>query len=197
MAFCLHLANQMKKRACLSVVVPLFFIATQLRPATAQPIAVVTKNEKSHDLAVGLSLGGTALGVGMFLVAANRSGSASGEQALLGATSLVIATGPSWGRWYAGELSLPTIGIRTVTIATVALFASASGDEPPPSSFFKGCAFIIAGTTLYDIYRAKTDTDEYNVRHSDRSNQMTYSINPVVVPSTKGVIGGLALQGTF
>jgi hypothetical protein len=73
----------------------------------------------------------------MFLVADNRSGSASGEQALLGATSLVIATGPSWGRWYAGELSLPTIGIRTVTIATVALFASASGDEPPPPSFLK------------------------------------------------------------
>jgi autotransporter adhesin len=112
----------------------------------------------------------------------SRSGSASGQQALLGASALAMVTGPSFGRWYAGEASLPTIGV---------------GDEEPPVGLFWPALAVVAGTTIYDIYKAKSGIDAYNARQRKAASKLTYTISPVASPTSKGIATGLAIQGRF
>lgn len=151
---------------------------------------------KNPGVAVMLSFGVTAAGI--VTLASSDSDSAAG----LGLAALYF--GPSVGRWYAGSSGLSGLGLRAVAAGAILFgFASilssecefdderdaCSDDESPePGALLViGGAGLWLGSSIADIFFARSDAMDYNRRHQ-------LSLSPTRM---QGGATGLALTGRF
>jgi hypothetical protein len=139
------------------------------------------------------TLGGTALGIAGLVVLANSNDSSN---PLVTALALgVVATGPSWGRWYGNEMAIGTMTTRLVGVALLATLLDS--DEGPPGGIILTGLGMVAATTLYDLIRAGSVADEYNEEFHKRRSERARLAPTVLSTSNGGVASGLALTGSF
>ncbi len=168
--------------------------APGMSKVVVRPHAPDVKGPLSSSSALTWTLGGAALGVAGLVVLANSDHSSN---ALVTTLAIgVVATGPSWGRWYGDEVAL---GTMTTRLLGVALLASVSGsDDEPPGGIILAGVGMVAATTLYDLIRAGSVADEYNVRFHKRRNARAQRFAPTVLATSNGgFASGVALQGSF
>jgi hypothetical protein len=174
------------------------------RTAAAEPPATPAPDEKSPGYALGLSIGVTAVGVGLTYVGAESNSDAT-ELVGLGVAGL----GPTAGHWYAGEPFTWGLGARLLGVGVFALGLSqyqfdfdfcfqevCPPQQPPPDNTAAGVfmiagAVIFGGGAIYDIVTAPAAADDYNARHA-------LSVTPTVLRDARGdATPGFALVGTF
>lgn len=180
------------------VVVALALIALLATGAAAQPgntpPNLPVRGERSAELAAALSLGGTALSIG--LIAASDGGD---DLAMYGVLGLAVT--PSLGHWYAGKwwthgMTARLAGATATLVGGVMLFACIDSDEdcsvaPAVVLLYGGMGtFVIGG--IYDIATAARSAHQHNDRLRARAGA-SWAITPVVAPDRAGV----ALSGRF
>jgi hypothetical protein len=158
---------------------------------------------KSENVALGLSLGGTAASWGMLLVGfpvLDDSLDAPSEVIvpLVYASFAGILLAPSLGHWYAGKFFTRGLGARLLGVGTFMVgvgMAFSGGDhdgnvDNDEGNQGLGAALGLAGLglfaygTLHDLWTAPRTAREHNAR---------FQIVPLARPNG----GGLALSGRF
>lgn len=151
-----------------------------------RPPVIVEETPRSENLALGLSLGGTAVSWAL-LVAGAQSSEELGAVGLLG-TFLA----PSIGHWYRGAVLTRGMGVRAVGVVAFGYgFVKAIGCEGCDGDsltllLLGGLAAYIGGT-IDDIVTAPLRVRQ----HNQRLQQV--QLVPMVAPHTAGV----ALGGRF
>jgi hypothetical protein len=174
--------------------------STAAPPSPPPPPAVMRGEPLSENVALALSLGGTAVSWGLLLGAEGLSNDHDTAEVLgtIGFVGTLVA--PSFGHWYAGSYLTRGMGLRALgTLAIGAGLASfyedvldtwdGSDDHSADSAgwlILVGGGLLIGGT-IDDIVTAP--------RKVRKRNQQMFSVGvaPVVTPRT----AGLALSGTF
>jgi hypothetical protein len=175
-------------KSLLTVAVLGFATPAQAQPGLAQP-APRQVDTVDENVAVGLSLGGTAVAWGMVIAGASME---NDGLATVGSFGTLFA--PSFGHWYSRKAFTRGLGLRFLGLglATVAfalviddLFEENADHEGTASGLLLiGAGAYIAGT-VDDIVNASSSAREYNTR------------NITVVPTLNAHGGGLAIGGTF
>jgi hypothetical protein len=159
------------------------------QPTSQQP----TENEKSRAIAVSLSLGVTAAGVGL-LVAGDDG------LKLVGLTAMFV--GPSAGRWYAGDSSLigyRALGVGIAVLGVLAIVNTGCEDEidvdcsdayRPGELLMLAGAGVWVGSSVADIVLADRSARRFNERHA-------ISIAPVRFGTAEGRATGVGISGRF
>ena len=169
-------------------------------PAQALPLSMQLPSpadDLSEGIALGLSIGGTAVSWAMIgVVVAADSPRSSAEQTIgrIGVLGAFLA--PSFGHWYAHRFATRGLGLRAVgagftALALASVFVMCESEcslAIPGALLIAGAGFTIAGT-IDDIATVPRDVQRYNQRLHD------VSIVPVVHRDRGGV--GLALAGRF
>jgi hypothetical protein len=169
----------------------------QVPPVEPTLAPAPARDQRSENVALGLSIGGTAASWAMIgvAVAVDRPDSrAMATLAWTGALSAMFT--PSFGHWYAGRFATRGLGLRLVGagFATLALlsFIAICEDECTPTLpkalLVTGVGFAVAGT-IDDIATAPRAVRRYNQR------QHSASIVPVIRRDNSSV--GLAITGQF
>jgi hypothetical protein len=164
------------------------YVAPQ--PVYVQP----SRDQVNTDVALGLSLGGTALSWGMLIVA-SRDGNENEGLATAGAIGTMFA--PSFGHWYAHHGFSRGLGLRLVGLtAAVIGFGMAlddlfeendDGDEGAAAGLMLVGAGLYIGGTIDDIATAGSAARRYNSRFE----------NVGVVPTMNAHGGGVSIAGRF
>lgn len=162
----------------------ILLLTTTITTASAQP----EPEPRSEDMALGLSLGITALSWGALIAGSESPGAAS-----VGLAGVVL--GPTTGHWYSGRIATWGLGLRVVgaAAAIVGLVEALEHSDCHDSSEPAGVILIpigllaFAGGTVSDIFTARGAAREYNER------QRTVSIVPMVNAGT----AGLGVVGQF
>lgn len=158
-------------------------------------VATAEEDSKSPDLALALSIGGTAASVGVIL--AGLKGSSNGETELGLVSSMVT---PSFGEWYAGKYLTLGIGLRAAgALSMIAGIAYSYCNDSAGScteTFGHGLLAVglaaYASGIVYDIVKAPSAADAYNARHHART-----TIGPTVLTPPSGPVMGVGLGGSF
>jgi hypothetical protein len=167
---------------------------SQAEPSPAQPLP---SGARSEGVALGLSIGGTAVSWTMIGVAAALAHPGNRTTATVaGAGVLGTVLAPSFGHWYAGKFATRGLGLRLAGagLATLGFIGVivACEDECTPTLqealLIGGVGLAIAGT-IDDIVTVPRDVQRHNQRLYDTS------IVPVVHHDTRSV--GLAITGRF
>ena len=153
------------------------------RPPTAPAV-----DEKSPAIALALSAGVTAGGIGMM------AGSAQNDNVGLAVSGFfVFLAGPSTGHWYAGSignggtmLRLAGLGLFILGVTQLDLMSVGGDDDGAAGPLIAGTVMYGVGS-VYEIITAPRAAHEYN------REQRRYALTPLVTPNG----GGLALGGTF
>lgn len=175
------------------------------QPTYAQPPVapvVVPHDTVDPDVAMGISLGATAVSWGL-LIAGSRDSTSSSRQDTNQAIATVGAIGtlfaPSFGHWYAHDGLTRGLGLRLggVAVATLGLaiaFNDAFGDsESGNDDVGTGTGLMLLGAGLYlggtidDIATAGSAARKYNARFD----------NVGVIPTMNQHGGGLSVVGRF
>ena len=149
---------------------------------------------RSENVALGLSLGGSLMSVGLMAAALSDLPNDDSDAATLWATGiLTLAITPSLGHLYAGDVWTPGLGVRAAGAALAAVGAVQSVD-----CLFESCGFVdgggaalVAGAGLvaigavWDIATARDAARRYNEKRIS------------LVPSAPGANIGLSLVGRF
>ncbi len=181
-------------------------------PVYVQPQARPSGTQKSEDIALWLSLGGTlgsyallivpsAIAAGRYNQTANQLAASAGSVGLIG-----TLLAPSFGHWYAGKVFTRGLGLRlgAMPVALIGLVVALSGctlfsgghddsgaDDNCGQGTPIGLALIIGaggmwfGGTIDDIVQAP--------RRVRRNNGAQYAITPLIQRDG----GGLAIVGAF
>jgi hypothetical protein len=152
------------------------------------------EDKKSRAMAVALSAGVTAAGVGL-LVAGDDG------LKLVGLTAMFV--GPSAGRWYAGDSSLigyRALGLGIAALGVLQIVNTGCEDEVDvdcsKSEYRPGMALMLAGAGVWvgssvaDIVLADRSARRFNERHS-------ISIAPVRFGTADGRATGIGFSGRF
>ena len=157
------------------------------------PGAASGEERKSPALALGLSVGGTA--VPLLLSVAERD---DPDHAIL--AGLGVTFGPSLGNYYAEQpararrgLKIRGVGVGITGIGLVlnvaAVFGSEMAREVARGTVAVGLGTVAVGA-IYDIAKAPLSAIEYNETHG-----LTAQVTPVV--GRRGEQVGLALRASF
>jgi len=166
-------------------------IGTPLPAAPPPPAA----DDKDPNVALGLSLGGTALSIGMFVVGAKTN---SDQLVVAGLLSSAIT--PSIGEWYAGEYLTWGMGIRAagasmaiVGFAEAFCFDDCQGkNQSPGEALFAIGAIGYGAGMIYDIVHAPAAAKKHNDRQ--RAKLM---VTPAAYPTSTGPVPGVMVGGSF
>jgi hypothetical protein len=163
-------------------------------PLPQPPVAQQSiEDEKSSAIAVSLSLGVTAAGVGL-LVAGDDG------LKLIGLTAMFV--GPSAGRWYAGDSSLigyRALGVGVAVLGALAIVHTGCEDEidvdcsdayMPGSLLMLAGAGVWVGSSVADIVLADRSARRFNERHA-------ISIAPVRFGAADSRATGVGISGSF
>ena len=163
-------------------------------PSVAPRRIAREKDPLSSGTALTWTLGGTLLGIAGLGVLANSS---DPRNPLVTALALgVVATGPSWGRWYGHEMAIGTMTTRLVGVALLASISST--DDEPPAGIILTSLGMVAASTIYDLIRAGSAADEYNEQFHRRRSERGAMLAPTVLSTSNGgVASGVALTGSF
>jgi hypothetical protein len=152
---------------------------------------------KSRDAAVVLSVGGTALSLGLVL-----AGASSNNATLVGTGLLSSLVTPSAGEIYAGKPLTAGMGIRLVSAASAVagvgeafkcfLASSTCQNDPALAGvLITAGALGYATGILYDIATAGAAADEYNRKHN-------LHVTPTVLRTpSSGPAVGVGIGGSF
>lgn len=175
---------------------PAPYTAPYAAPAPyARPVEV--KPLKDPKTATWLSIGATALGIGMFAAAADRD-----NEDLGWASIAVTLVGPSAGHIYAGEggHALKMSLLRAAGFATFVYGAledssyecydsyCENNDDGETAMWIGGA--VVVGATLYDLYDAGRAAKRTNAKHQ-------VMVAPTMMSAAGGVTPGVALGGSF
>lgn len=155
---------------------------------------------KNPDTALALSVGATAVSVGM--VALGTQHGSSGDLIAVGVLSSLVT--PSLGHWYAGDYFTTGLGIRLISAATFVggvaeVFASSCWDSPcneNTGGAQTGAVLAIMGMigygtgTVLDIATAPKAAREYNARHR-------LVVTPTLLTPPSGPVMGVGIGGRF
>lgn len=174
----------MKRTALL---LALIVVATAAAPAAAE-------EAKDPDVALGYSIGGTALSAGMVLVGVTMP-EVNGEQLVtLGVLSSLVT--PALGHWYAGDYLTWGMAVRlaggAVAIAGVAqsfCWENCTGNEGGGALILAGLG-VYAGGVVLDIATAPRAARKWNNAHG-------MQVAPTMVSTGGSPAVGLGLGGTF
>jgi hypothetical protein len=173
------------------------------RTAAAEPPPAPAPEEKSPGEALGLSIGATALGVGLTYV-----GGKSNSDLTIVSGIVLTGLGPTAGHWYAGEhftwglaarlvgTGVFAIGVSQLDIDLGLCFQEECPPRPPPDNtaaytFMIAGAVLVGGGAIYDIATAPSAADDYNASHA-------MAVTPTVLRDAHGdATPGLALVGRF
>jgi hypothetical protein len=108
-----------------------------------------------------------------------------------GVASMVVL--PSAGRWYAHSSAWDGMTVRGlgVGVAAVGLISAIQGDGVGTLIFLGAGAALMAGGTIYDLYRAPLDAAEHN------SPLKNIQITPTVQPQHHSNGFGLSIRAQF
>jgi hypothetical protein len=168
--------------------------------APQPPLATTTgpvPGEKSPGLALGLSLGGTALSIA--LTAADDDSDSGASLGAIGGIGLWVA--PSFGHWYSGKMWTPGLTARLAGTGAAVIGAlmlvtciDSDGDcdsEGPGIVLLLGGAGAIVGGGIYDIATAPEEARKYNARLREQSATRQWALTPSVSRDRAGfVLGG-------
>jgi hypothetical protein len=172
---------------------------------TIAPTPGATRRDPA--IALGLSLGVTAAGLGLLAAAPPADESDLGDGMAL-AGLLAILIGPTTGHLYADRIGNTGLGIRAVS-ASVGLVAFSglglcafdlSGDDDDDGEHCGwwamaavGSSLLYAGGTIYEIVDAPRAARAYNQRHG-----LDLALAPTAVRAGDGSQApGLAVSGSF
>lgn len=145
-------------------------------------------DSKSPDTALALSLGTTAVGLGLMI-----EGSKIDNGVLGGLGAVMFFVGPTTGHMYAGDTFNGGLGIRSAgllsTVLGLAMAFCFDGcnqgtQQSVGGAMFYGGALLYIGGSLYEIGTAPSAAHRYNREHG---------LDSTVVPTGNG----LAVVGTF
>ncbi len=165
-----------------------------MTPVSAPPPPAAA-DDKDPTVALGLSLGGAALSVGMFAIGAKTN-----SDQLVTAGLLSSALTPSIGEWYAGEYLTWGMGIRAasasialVGIAEAFCFDDCQGkDQSSGEALFALGAIGYGAGMIYDIVHAPAAARKHNDRQRAR-----LMITPAAYPTSIGPVPGVMVGGSF
>ncbi len=193
----MRLASAVLASAVLAAAVLLFAGPSHAEPPGLSPLAPtpVPRGLETRDptTALGLSLGGTAAGVGLL---ASAWGDTDGDvPALVGAA--LITFGPSFGHAYAGNWLTAGLGRRAFGLVLTGLgvdeaLGCAGSDGPchaGEGTLAAGLALVGAGA-IYDIATAPGAARDFNRAHA-------LQLTPTTLHAAGGTVPGIALTGTF
>jgi hypothetical protein len=179
---------------------------TQPGPVAPIPGAEVVAPEpptlRDPDTARLLSLAGTVLPLGMFVVGITRDDASSEGLVTLGLLGTVV--GPLAGHWYAGKAGTKGLAARLAAMAGGLLGASlmincsidgCSNEALGPALLIGGVAAYLGG--IYsDVATADDSARAYNAAHA--TPRPSLSVAPHVAPDGRGgMLGGLTLAGSY
>jgi hypothetical protein len=154
---------------------------------------------RSPGIALGLSFGVTAAGVGIIIASTQTDvGTALGT-----AGALTFLLGPTTGHWYAGSVANRGLGLRVATGSAAAvsggvvlLCALGESGDGGICIVAVGVAVLsavgYAGATLYEIADAPRAARRHNARHG-----LDVQVAPTLVSGDGNRAPGLAIAGRF
>lgn len=175
-------------------------LAMCLMVARVAPAAPHDGDAKSEGVASALAIGGTLAGVAAAAAAVHAPDHASPLAFVAGG---LLVFGPSFGRWYTGEVWSTGLTLR-LTVGAVALVGAApllnqmNHDADPGSEYvvFLGLVAAVGAVVTTSVALDIGGTPDA-VRAYNRAHQGRMTIGPIALRAGGALRPGLAVTGAF